>query len=59
MKTDSNGIKYYESTDSVQAYGAKTWQDNFETVSGLIDELRQRIDKLEKKMQEKVNDNEA
>lgn len=48
MKTDNNGIKYYESTDPVQGYGAKTWQDNFETVSGLIDELRQRIAKLEK-----------
>ena len=50
MKTDSNGIKYYESSDSVKGYGAITWQENFETVSGLIDELRQRIAKLEKEM---------
>ena len=50
MKTDNNGVKYYESTDSVKGYGAITWQENFETVSGLIDELRQRIAKLEKEM---------
>lgn len=48
MKTDNNGVKYYESTDSVKGYGAITWQENFETVSRLIDEMRQRIVKLEK-----------
>lgn len=50
MKTDNNGIKYYESTDPVKGYGAITWQENFENVSRLIDELRQRIAKIEKEI---------
>ena len=44
MKEDNNGIKFFEEDDRCDAYGAVTWQKNFETVSMRITIMQQELD---------------
>lgn len=52
MITDDNGVKFFENSDKFDHYGARTWQENFKTVSALISDMRKRIEELEEKSNE-------
>lgn len=47
MKEDNNGIKFFEEDDRCDAYGAITWQKNFETVSMHITKMRKELEHYE------------